>query len=324
MNARMTHPSPKALAVASLLALWATSSAGCMMSTDASGTRSEGVTSSSTPADNDAPPAERSRATVCRRWAADYAAVQTLPAWTAERNACGAGTLADSTRAGALRMTNTFRWLAGLDPVTADAHDAEAAQACAVLTQANGQMTHTPAPSAACFSTLGYEGSSRSNIIGLSGSYQINVWAAVGGWMDEARDLSNTLGHRRWILSPELSVVGYGQTRGFACLYVLDDRIHPRTRDPVAWPSEGYFPVQAMTRTWSVSSMSLGLSASTRVAVTVDGHAVAVQAALRAPGAGDDTVSWVMPAITANQVVRVQVTGVRSPMDYTVRPVDCR
>lgn len=312
-------------------------SAGCMMTTETAGTRVEGVATAQTgdanAGDPDAgadcqncsqEPSERTRATVCRRWLTDTASTHGLAGFAPATDRCAPGVLPAATREGALRLTNTFRWLAGLGPVALDARDNDAAQACAVLTEANGQMSHTPPRTWSCWSQLGYDGTSRSNIIGLPGAYRINAYAAVGGWLDEARDLSGSLGHRRWILSPELSVIGYGQSLGYACMYVLDDRMAVRRRDRVSWPSEGYFPMEAMTRTWSVSSSALGLSARTAVQVWINGRATTVQPTVRPIGPGDDTVSWEMPAVAADSEVRVRVTGVIEEQNYVVRPVNCR
>lgn len=268
-------------------------------------------------------PAGRAESVVCSRWAADTAGLGALAPWTPGASSCDPGTLPESTRTAAVVLTNAYRWLAGLAPVRDDATQTAAAQACAVLVERNGQLNHTPPMSWACWSQLGYQGTSSSNITGLRG-FQMNVRTAVGGWIDDSRDLSMTLGHRRWMLFPPLSAVGYGQSAGYACLHILGATGNPRTRPYVAWPNAGPTPMGAMTRIWSFSAASLGVGAGTRVEVTRDGAAVPVTAQMRAGNYGDPTVSWDMPEIVAGSRYAVRVTGLSgADVRYEVRPSAC-
>jgi hypothetical protein len=149
-------------------------------------------------------------------------------------------------------------------------------------------------------------------------------WAAVSGWIDDSRDLTMTLGHRRWMLFEPLTRVAYGQAEGFACLVVLQGHDGARTRSWVAWPNAGPTPMQAMTRIWSFSARGAGLSSTSQVRVTLDGQPLTVQAQLRAANYGDDTISWNMPTIRAGGVYRVTVMGLRNgDVTYEVRPVAC-
>lgn len=268
-------------------------------------------------------PATRDAVTVCAQWHARADDAAGLAGWRAGATACEPGSLPDATRAGAVRLTNAFRWLAGLEPVREDAAQAAAAQACAVLVERNGQLDHTPPMTWTCWSALGYEGTSRSNISGVRG-FTMTVRDAITGWIDDSRDLSRTLGHRRWMLFPTLSTVGYGQASGYACLHILGANSNPRARSWVAWPNAGPTPMAAMSRIWSFSSPSLGVGAATRVEVTRNGAAVPVTAQARSGSYGDPTVSWDMPEITASATYAVRVTGLSgADVRYEVRPVSC-
>ena len=268
-------------------------------------------------------PATRDPASVCAQWHAQTDDLASLVGWSAGAGECDPGSLPAATRAGAVRFTNAFRWLAGLAPVREDATQAAAAQACAALVERNGQLNHTPPMTWTCWSALGYEGTSRSNITGLRG-FPMTVRDAISGWIDDSRDLSRTLGHRRWMFSPTLSSVGYGQAAGFACLHILGTNDNPRARSWVAWPNAGPAPMAAMSRLWSFSSASLGLGANARVEVARDGVAVPVSAQLRAGNYGDPTISWDMPVITADATYAVRVTGLAgADVRYEVRPVAC-
>jgi len=268
-------------------------------------------------------PSTRDPATVCAQWRAQTDALVSLPGWRSGAAACDPGSLPEATRSGAVRYTNAFRWLAGLAPVREDVAQAAAAQACAVLIERNGELSHTPPNTWACWSALGYEGTSRSNITGLRG-FPMTVRHAISGWIDDSRDLSRTLGHRRWMLHPTLGTVGYGQASGYACLHILGANTNPRSRAWVAWPNAGPTPMAAMTRIWSLSSGSLGLGARTRVEVSRDGAALPVTAQLRSGNYGDPTVSWDMPEVAAGASYAVRVSGLAgADLRYEVRPVGC-
>jgi hypothetical protein len=142
---------------------------------------------------------------------------QTATWAAAPSDRCGLGALPDPTRQASIEWVNYYRGLVGLAPVREDRSDRAPAQACAVLLERNGQLSHTPPATWACATLMGRDAAGRSNLSGNPG-FPMSPWYAVRGWVDEGRDLSNTLGHRRWLLSPELHTMSYGQTGSFACM----------------------------------------------------------------------------------------------------------
>ncbi|MBL8603703.1 MAG: CAP domain-containing protein [Myxococcales bacterium] len=275
------------------------------------------------PAPSNADPANRSQAEVCARWGQDRGLRSGLPPWTPGGTACGLGTLPEVTRLAALRLTNTFRWLAGLNPVVETPSDVTPTQACALMMERNGALSHTPPTSWTCYSPEGAQGAGSSNIVGGRG-FAISPWYSVQSWIDDSRDITMTLGHRRWMLYPPLSAATYGQTSGFACLWVLRRAGATRNRPWVAWPNAGPVPLEAMTRIWSFSASGLGVSGANTVTVTQDATRLDVTAMQRQNGYGDDTISWQMPAIRAGSVYRVSIAGLRTgTVSYEVRPVAC-
>lgn len=267
-------------------------------------------------------PAMRTQAEVCGVWNTSYNAARMAGTFTAGSPACAPGRLPQNAVDAAVLMSNVHRWLAGLTNVSENPEFSRSAQACAELQEANNMLSHTPPMSWTCYTALGAQGAGRSNITS-GGSTPI---AAIAGWIDDTRDISMTLGHRRWILFPPLGPIGYGQARRYACQYVLGPRA-TGSKTFVAWPNEGFTPTESMTPLWSFSSSTLGLTASTRVTVTRNGMPVAATAQLRAAGYGEPTISWNMPAtaITAGSVISVTVTGLAGGMSttYEVRPVRC-
>ena len=269
-------------------------------------------------------PAARSAESVCARWTAESAPARAAAGWTSGPGNCDPGTLPTPTRTAALQALNLFRWLAGLNPVGESAPRHEAAPACAVRLERNGMLSHTPPMTWTCWSPLGYEGTSRGNLIGGRGT-TANAWNSIDRLIDDRNDLTRTLGHRRWMLYPPLGDVGYGQSSGFACLYVLGGFGTRRARPWVAWPNAGPVPAVAVPPSWSFSAPGLGWrDGASSVTVTRDGAPVAVTPALRAANYGDDTVSWDVPAVTPGAVYAVELRGIAAgTVRYEVRPVAC-
>lgn len=265
-------------------------------------------------------PAMRTQAEVCAAWNSATSRARMAGSFTAGAMMCAPGALPQSAVDAAVLMTNAYRYLAGLANIAESADETRAAQACAELMEANRMLSHMPPSSWTCYNDLGAMGAARSNITS-GGSSPL---ASLAGWVDDSRDISGTLGHRRWILFPQLGPIGYGQARSYACQYVLGPRGSGR-KDFVAWPNEGFTPMAAMSQIWSFSSASLGVTASTRAAVTLNGTPVTAMAQLRANGYGDPTISWNMPAITAGGTYHVTITGLTGGMmvEYDVRPVAC-
>lgn len=270
-------------------------------------------------------PSTRGAGEVCARWQSESAPARAASGWTEGASACALGTLAPETRSAAVRALNLFRWLAGLGPVGESATRNEASQACAVLLERNGMLSHTPPMTWTCWSALGYDGTSHANLIGGRGT-RANAWTSIERLIDDRNDITRTLGHRRWMLYPPLGDVGYGQSTGFACLYVIGGFRGTRERPWVAWPNAGPVPAETVPPSWSFSAQSLGWrDGASSVTVLRDGVALSVSAVRRAPNFGDDTVSWEVPAVTPGSVYSVEISGISmGTLRYEVRPVSCR
>ena len=285
------------------------------------GTRTSAPASApaSTPTSAPVDPAE---AATCRAWTAARDQFTQMPTWSAGAGTCDPGSLPAATRHASLAWVNLYRSMAGLGPVAEAAADVPAAQGCAVMLERNGQLTHTPPSSWACASAAARAGAARSNLSGNVG-FPMSPWASAHGWIDEGHDLTDDLGHRRWLLSPELSTVTYGQTGSFACLTLGLAARDPRAPQWVAWPPAGWVPTALVGAIWSFSKPGVS-AAGTTVQVFRDGAPVAVAAGARRSGYGDDTVSWEVPSVTAGSVyrVRVAVPGAAA-VEYDVRPTTC-
>lgn len=243
--------------------------------------------------------------------------------WRAGSATCDLGSLPDATRQASIEWVNYFRGMVGLPAVTENVYDRSAAQGCAVMLERAGQLSHTPPATWACASLAARDAAGRSNLSGNVG-FPMSPWYAVRGWVDEGRDLSGTLGHRRWLFSPELRTVGYGQTGSFSCMTLGLGTASASAPRSVAWPPAGWVPTAVLGTIWSFSQAGVA-AAGTQVEVLRDGVNVPVSPVSRADGRGEDTVSWEVPTVTAGSVYRVtvRVRG-QAPVTYEVRPTGCR
>ena len=139
-------------------------------------------------------------------------------------------------------------------------------------------------------------------------------------------------------------VDGTGATLGANALYILDQTSFanpaPTPRDGfVAWPPPGFVPYALLSPRWSFSYPGADFSAAT-VTMTRQGVAVAARLEAVSPGAGDNTLVWVVdgedpanpPVPTAPAegqetatnvtVANVLVNGAARSFTYSVTPID--
>jgi len=137
-----------------------------------------------------------------------------------------------------------FRSYAGLDPVTfVDAAHEINAQECALMCNANNVIKHTGwATSDTCYTAAGAAGCGSSNL--EAGVAPPN--AAVAFWLWDGNGQGNTLGHRRWILSPPLGNISLGLVGSFGAMYVFGTQAYVTSLGWYSWPPQGTTPVAAM------------------------------------------------------------------------------
>ncbi|MEH3120453.1 MAG: CAP domain-containing protein [Sphingomonas phyllosphaerae] len=163
---------------------------------------------SPTPSPTPPPPA----AAPSGSWAANAAALFTAQPDVAN---CKPGTLAQSVRDDVLARLNAIRALHRLPAVSYSSPDDEQATQAALMMAANGQLSHTPAASWKCYTTLGATGAGTSNLYGGLISPYLAYYTEdmyLGGWLTETSNLvANNVGHRRWMLDPFLGKIAYGR-----------------------------------------------------------------------------------------------------------------
>lgn len=265
-------------------------------------------------------PQGRSVREVCDAWNAGHVE-NASPAWMPGSSSCGLGTLTTEGVADGLRRVNLFRWLTGLEPVPENSSLREQQQACAVIMDQNGRLSHNPDSSWDCHTAAGERAAGQSNI---ALGYR-TPGAAIDGYMRDRNTPS--LGHRRWILSETLGSVSIGFAGRGQCLHVFD-RSGSSSRSWTAYPNAGPAPMYLTTHDWSFHSNDWRLtSATVQMTDMATGGDLALEVSHPRNGFGPNTVSWRptgwTPSAGDTYLVRIDGISGSEPVEYTVSPVSC-
>ncbi len=140
-------------------------------------------------------------------------------------NLTHSGWLSDAVLQNALDTVNFVRYIAGLDynVVLSDEYT-QYAQDGALVNSANNVLTHYPDQPDGMDWYLwrsGYKGTSSSNI---ASGYSNLATSITAGWMADSTGEDNLtdVGHRNWILTPDLGATGFGYVGRYSAMYVVD------------------------------------------------------------------------------------------------------
>lgn len=124
---------------------------------------------------------------------------------------CQTGILHEKQKQQAIKTLNEIRALHGLSPVHYDYSSDHEVMSASLLFVANRSLSHTPSSQWKCYSKVGAEGASKSNIV-LTRHARPNFPEEdiVGYLIDDRRTQHIDIGHRRWLLDPFLKQVAYG------------------------------------------------------------------------------------------------------------------
>ncbi|MBE6867842.1 MAG: dockerin [Ruminococcus albus] len=150
-----------------------------------------------------------------------------------------AGKLEQDTLDDGLDSVNFCRYLAGLPyDVELDESYNELAQNASLIIYINQMLSHTPTKPSVMSDevfALAKQGSGDSNI----GKGYLNIQASVveGYMFDTDKNNISKLGHRRWILNPDMQKTGLGAVYDGTAMYVRDKtRKDKFTGDYICWP----------------------------------------------------------------------------------------
>lgn len=279
-----------------------------------------------------------SRESVMSLYASEYESGSDMPVtWTGSQSACNAGDIPAALRESTLRRINWFRAMAGVPAnITFNATYNAHAQKMAMMISANGQLSHNPPSTWACFSNEGQLAARNSNLIlGAGGVESVDLYMWDYGSNNAA------VGHRRWMLYPQTLEMGMGDVpqggayRASNTLWVIDTNTwkpRPNTRDQfVAWPPPGFVPYTTIYPRWSLSYPGADFTRAA-VSMSLNGAAMPVRLEAVANGYGENTLVWIpnglsdgarWPEPDSDQPVRVTVSnvivnGAARNFEYTV------
>ena len=263
----------------------------------------------------------------CARWKADRANLAE-GTWSGNVASCVVGDISADGRANALRLFNMYRWFADLPAVVTEASRDVQAQACALMMDANNMLSHEPPSTWLCYTAEGAMGAMTSNISSGPG-----VGSVAGYMVDSGNE--TTHGHRRIVLSNRLGPIGLGSTGpgGASCMQNIGGTGNAG-KTWVAWPPPGPFPMQAYgsgTRTlsatgWSVQTQRSITLTSAAVSVTSGGADRPMTMTQLTGTYGESNAIRLVPVgwtPAAGQSYTVTVSGITTPISYTVDFVDC-
>lgn len=184
--------------------------------------------------------------------------------WDGDHGRCDAGTSTAPFRDATLRRVNYYRAMAGVVAAVEEEPAFTAkAQMAAMMMSAEGELTHDPSESFACYDTVGHEAAANSNLyLGRNGP------SAIDGYIEDPGARNVDVGHRATILHPPTRSMGVGDvgpssaSSSANALWVFDDRVfdeespaeRPDMREErrfVAWPPRGYVPAPIVYPRWS-------------------------------------------------------------------------
>ncbi len=131
---------------------------------------------------------------------------------------CVTGVMTTAALQDALTTLNTIRTLHGLPSATLSSADQQTAMEASLMMSANSQLSHTPPTTWKCYTAAGNAGAGSSNLYASFPNANLSLISndtIFAGWMTEVNNIvSNSVGHRRWILNPFTSSVAYGRVAG--------------------------------------------------------------------------------------------------------------
>lgn len=198
--------------------------------------------------------------------------------WTGDAQRCVAGTIAPAFSQAQLTQLNFYRAMIGLPGnVTYRADYTAKAQAAALIMQANGTLSHSPPPEWRCLTTEGIEGAQSSNL----GNVGSQSCCHMEQWLEDPGANNTRVGHRSWLLNPNMQATGYGSTGQYGAMWVFDSSgSRPAQPEWYSWPPPGHVPYHLVFDRWSFTIPGSNPSAA-EVRLTRNGQPVAIDVVSR-------------------------------------------
>lgn len=178
---------------------------------------------------------------------------------TPNTNSFDLGRLNSTSMYQSLNTFNYIRLIAGLNSNSILKNDfSESAQYASMISAANGYVSHEPPQPAGMSDDMYFSASICSQMCDMSSGFRNIPTSLINGYLYDS-DESNvsSLCHRRDLLSPSITKVGFGEVDknnvAYTSAYMLDSTGLPEDNDPVMWPAK-YMPSNLMPNdlAWSV------------------------------------------------------------------------
>lgn len=217
--------------------------------------------------------------------------------WAGDETACDPGTVPEDVRAKIFTRLSYFRKAVGLhNEIAENAVKSEKAQRAALMMQANNTLDHFPPDSWKCYSPEGKEGAGNSLLTTARNA------EAIDSYMRDAGAANGPVGHRRWLLWPNLQEIGVGNTNQANAIWVLGNAGTPPEDAPefIAWPPKGYAPKQLVYPRWSFSLKGADFTEAQVSMKDSDGTTISLTIEELNTQFGDRTIVWVPEGVQTN------------------------
>ena len=242
-----------------------------------------------------------------------------------------AGVLDESTLNSGIAMLNNIRYIAGLNyDVALDDGFNEECQAGALINKINGSISHYPQQPSDMSDEmyqLAYKGCNESNI---AWGYSTLNKCIVFGWMSDDDDGNiSRVGHRAWCLNPTMGKTGFGVVDNYYNMHSFDGS-HTSSVKNISWPAQN-MPVEYFEKNmpWSVFTGSSETASDVKVTLTRQSDGKVWNFSQDSADGYFNCTNYIQSGtivfrpsdITGyndGDVFTVSVTGVKTPLSYTV------
>jgi len=185
-------------------------------------------------------------------------------AWTGSTTGCASGEISNTVRNNVIQRVNYYRRLVGLpDNITLNSSQNQKCQEAALYMIANHTITHYPS-GGLCYTAGAADAAGHGNLAVSNGSAELSAMHsvnAVSGYIEDPGANNLAVGHRAWILFPQLTAMGTGSCYNAAdnnwtanCLMWGDNTNGPAVNiEFVAYPPADYMPSSLVFPRWSFS-----------------------------------------------------------------------
>ena len=242
-----------------------------------------------------------------------------------------AGVLDESTLNSGIAMLNNIRYIAGLNyDVALDDGFNEECQAGALINKINGSISHYPQQPSDMSDEmyqLAYKGCNESNI---AWGYSTLNKCIVFGWMSDDDDGNiSRVGHRAWCLNPTMGKTGFGVVDNYYNMHSFDGS-HTSSVKNISWPAQN-MPVEYFEKNmpWSIFTGSSEAASDVKVTLTRQSDGKVWNFSQDSADGYFNCTNYIqngtivfrpsdITGYNDGDVFTVSVTGVKTPLSYTV------